>query len=95
MTIAWIVLEQRYPRGCNYVNKARKPRGRTECKIYYQDDTLALIEAMPERYNLKGAFKLPKRPCMSGPGWAHPVIADGKLYIRHADVLMCFDVKAK
>jgi len=61
----------------------------------YQDDTVAPIEATPDKYNLKSTFKLPKRPGMSGPGWAHPVIADGKLYICHADVLMCFDVKAK
>jgi len=61
----------------------------------YEDDTVALIEANPEKYNLISTFKLPRRPGMDGPGWAHPVIADGKLYIRHADVLMCFDVKAQ
>ncbi len=61
----------------------------------YQDNTVALIEANPDKYNLKSTFKLPKRPGMDGPGWAHPTIANGKLYIRHADVLMCFDVKAQ
>ena len=59
----------------------------------YQDDTLALIEANPEKYNLKSSFKLPKRPGMSGEGWAHPVIVDGKLYVRHSDVLFVYDVK--
>ncbi len=61
----------------------------------YQNNTVALIEANPNKYVLKGTFELPKRPGMSGPGWAHPVVVDAKLYIRHADVLMCFDVKAK
>jgi len=60
----------------------------------YQDNILALIEADPQKYNLKSKFKLPKREGMSGPGWAHPVISDGKLYLRHADVLFCYDVQA-
>jgi outer membrane protein assembly factor BamB len=61
----------------------------------YQDNVMALIEASPQRYNLKGTFKLPKRDGMSGPGWAHLVIVDGKLYVRHSDVLMVYDIKAK
>ena len=27
--------------------------------------------------------------------WPHPVIANGKLYLRDQDVLLCYDVKAK
>jgi len=30
----------------------------------------------------------------SGQHWAHPAIADGRLYLRHGDVLFCFDIKA-
>ena len=60
----------------------------------YENDVLVLIEANPERYNLKSTFKLPSRDGMSGPGWAHPIISDGRLYIRHADVLLVYDVKA-
>jgi hypothetical protein len=56
---------------------------------------LALIEADPQNYNLISKFKLPKRPGMSGPGWSHLVIVDGKLYARHSDVLMIYDIKAK
>ncbi len=61
----------------------------------YQDNVLALIKANPHKYNIKGTFKLPKRDGMSGPGWAHLVIVDGRLYARHADVLMVYDVRAK
>jgi len=61
----------------------------------WEDDTVALIEANPERYVLKGQFKIPSRPGADGPGWAHPVVQGGKLYIRHGDVLFCYDVKAK
>jgi outer membrane protein assembly factor BamB len=60
--------------------------------FHYEDDVLALIEANPHSYNLKSTFKLPKRPGMSDPGWAHLVIVDGKLYVRHADVLLVYDI---
>ena len=28
-----------------------------------------------------------------GPSWAHPVVFGGRLYLRYADNLYCFDVK--
>ncbi|MBN1124896.1 MAG: PQQ-binding-like beta-propeller repeat protein [Sedimentisphaerales bacterium] len=31
----------------------------------------------------------------SGPSWAHPVVAGGRLYLRYDENLYCFDVKAK
>jgi len=58
----------------------------------YEDNLLALIEADPKSYHLKSTFKLPSRPGMSGPGWPHPVVLDGKLYLRHNDYLFCYDV---
>ena len=61
----------------------------------YENGTAVLIEATPERYNLKGSFKLPQRPTATGMAWPYPVISDGRLYLRHADVLFCYDVKAK
>ena len=30
-----------------------------------------------------------------GPSWAHPVVIGGRLYLRYADNLYCFDVKTK
>ncbi len=60
----------------------------------YEDDTVALIEANPQACSIKGTFKLPNRPGMGGPGWAHPVVLDGKLYLRHKDVLLCYQVAA-
>jgi len=60
----------------------------------YDDGTVALVEASPEKYSLKGTFKLPRRPGTKGTAWAHPVVNDGNLYLRWADVLFCYDVKA-
>ena len=65
--------------------------------LYYrwEDDMVALVEANPSGYILKGHFKIPARPGADGPGWAHPVVQGGHLYIRHGDVLFCYDIKAK
>lgn len=56
----------------------------------YQDGVMALIEADPKKYKLKGTFKIPN---VSDPSWPHPVIADGKLYLREQDRLLCYDVR--
>lgn len=59
----------------------------------YQDGTMALVKINPNKDEVVSKFKLPYD---SGkPSWPHPVICNGKLYIRDMDVLMCFDVKAK
>jgi outer membrane protein assembly factor BamB len=59
----------------------------------YQNNTMALIEATPKGYNPISSFQLPKGP--SGPGWQHPAIHDGKLFIRANDQLYCYDIKQK
>jgi outer membrane protein assembly factor BamB len=56
----------------------------------YQDGTMALIEASPREYNLKGSFKLATR---NGESWPHPVIADGRLYLRDQQNLLCYDIR--
>jgi outer membrane protein assembly factor BamB len=54
---------------------------------------IALIEATSEGYKEKGKFDQPSR---SGkPSWPHPVVFDGKLFIRDMDTLLCYQVKAK
>ena len=58
----------------------------------YQDGIMALIAAKPDGYAEKGAFKLPH---IDGPSWSHPVIHDGRLYLRDQDALMCYDLRAK
>ena len=56
----------------------------------YQDGTMALIEATPEGYSEKGAFKLAS---VNGPSWSHPIVHDGKLYVRDQDVLLCYALR--
>jgi outer membrane protein assembly factor BamB len=55
--------------------------------------TVALIEASPTGYREHGRFNPPFRS--NQQSWTHPVISDGKLYLRDQDVLLCYDVKVK
>ena len=55
----------------------------------YEDGTMALIEATPDEYRLKGHFKVAS---IRGKSWPHPVISGGRLYLRDQEVLMCYDV---
>ncbi len=54
---------------------------------------MLLIEPNPKQYAECGRFDQPDRTTQ--PAWAHPVIANGKLYLRDQDVLLCYDVKAR
>lgn len=58
----------------------------------YQDATMALVEATPDAYKLKGSFKLASH---NRESWAHPVVLDGMLYIRDQDELLVYDVREK
>jgi outer membrane protein assembly factor BamB len=55
----------------------------------YEDGTMMLIEATPEGYKPKGHFKIPG---VSRPSWAHPVVVNGKLYLREDDTLLVYNV---
>jgi hypothetical protein len=56
----------------------------------YQDGTLALIAATPEEYRLNGTLQPEYQEDRS---WSHPVVVDGKLYLREQDKLMCYNLR--
>jgi len=60
--------------------------------IRYANGVMALVEADPKEYKEVGSFKIPE----SGkrPSWSHPVILDGKLYLREQDKILCYDIRA-
>jgi outer membrane protein assembly factor BamB len=64
-------------------------------RLYYRNEggSIFLVEANPKKYVELGQFKQPERS--RRPAWPHPVIANGKLYIRDQDKLFCYRVKAK
>ena len=49
---------------------------------------LALVKPNPEKFELVSSFKIEG----NGGHWVHPSIFDGKLFIRHGDVLMAFNI---
>ncbi len=56
-----------------------------------ENGPVALVEATSSGYVEKGRFEPPNR---SGKNtWPHPVISDGKLYLRDQGVLLSYDVK--
>ncbi len=59
---------------------------------FERDALLALVEATPEEFRVKGVCKA---AVDDGPAWAHPVIYDGKLFLRANNHLMCYDMKKK
>lgn len=63
--------------------------------LYYRDEhgPMLLIEANPGQYVEKGRFDPPDRS--RARAWAHPVVANGRLYLRDQDVLLCYDVKQR
>jgi outer membrane protein assembly factor BamB len=66
-------------------------------RLYYREEggkgTVFLIETNPKKYVEHGRLDQPDRS--NHNSWAHPVIANGKLYLRDQDVLLCYDVKEK
>jgi outer membrane protein assembly factor BamB len=64
-------------------------------RLYYrcEDGTMLLAEPSSKQFLERGRFEQPDRS--SAPDWSHPVIANGKLYLRDQDVLLCYDIKAK
>ena len=53
---------------------------------------VGLVEPTPSGFRLVSRFKLPEGG--EGPAWAHPVVCSGRLYLRHADRLYAYDVRA-
>jgi len=54
--------------------------------------TVALVQAAPSGYKEISRFDQPNRSTQNS--WPHPVIANGRLYLRDQDVLLCYDVRA-
>ncbi|UCG57083.1 MAG: PQQ-like beta-propeller repeat protein [Phycisphaerales bacterium] len=58
----------------------------------YDEETgdVALVKTSPKAFEVVSTFGVTRG---SGKHWAHPAISDGRLYIRHGDALMAYDIK--
>ncbi len=64
--------------------------------LYIYDEkkgNVGLLKATPEKFDLVSSFQVTEGA--SGPYWAHPVIHNGILYLRHSNALMAYEVKGK
>lgn len=67
-----------------------------EGMLYIYDEksgNVGLLKANPEKFDLVSSFKITQGD--AGPFWAHPVIHNGILYMRHSNALMAYNIKAK
>ena len=56
---------------------------------YVEGGEVLLVDPDPSNFEVVSRFEI---SAGRGQHWAHPVIDDGVLYVRHGDVLMAFDV---
>ncbi len=53
---------------------------------------VSLVKPNPDRFERVSSFTVTEG---SKEHWAHPTIANGRLYVRHGDVLLCYDIRQK
>ena len=58
-----------------------------------QGGDAVLLASTVDGFETRGRFRLVQRKCRDL--WAHPVIHDGRLYLRYHDTLWCFDVRSE
>jgi outer membrane protein assembly factor BamB len=66
--------------GTGFVKETAKPQ-------------VALVVATPDGYKEKGRFTQPDHG--DRPSWPHPVVANGRLYLRDQNVLLCYDAASE
>jgi outer membrane protein assembly factor BamB len=54
---------------------------------------VGLLKVNPGKFDLVSSFTVTQGN--AGPFWAHPVIHNGILYLRHTNALLAYDIKAK
>ena len=59
--------------------------------VYGADGTMHMVKPNPAAFELVSRFAVSEG---TNEHWAHPTIANGRLYIRHGDALMAYDIKA-
>lgn len=66
--------------------------------VQESDGKVMLFSADKKTVNIKGSFTLApqtERRAKAGRIWVHPVIANGKLYLRDQEMVYCYEIKAQ
>ena len=59
---------------------------------YGEKGEIALVKINADGYEQVGSFRIRKG---SKEHWAHPALSNGRLYVRHGEALLCYDIKAR
>jgi len=87
-----------------WAEKKELKKGAIHCAdgmLYLQEEdtgTVVLIEASPKGWNEKGRFVIEPQTMQRNPKgkvWTHPVVANGRLYLRDQELLFSYDVSGK
>jgi len=60
--------------------------------IFGENGIVGLADAAPDAYREKGRFEIADQGL---PTWAHPVVSNGRLYIRNQATLASYDIRAR
>ena len=60
--------------------------------IWFSNSTIVLAKATPDGYEEVSSLKVESGDADPRPTWAHPVIADQKLFLRQDDHIFCYDL---
>jgi hypothetical protein len=60
--------------------------------ILSENSLVGLVDAAPDAYRERGRFEIAD---LGLPTWAHPVISNGRLYIRNQGTLASYDIRAR
>jgi len=59
--------------------------------VLAEDGWKLLLELKDDQFTVRGRFRLAEATARDA--WTHPVILDGRLYLRYHDTLTCYDVR--
>lgn len=85
-----------------WAERSKLGKGAVSCAdgmLYCLDEgkgTLVLAEASPKGWSEHGRLTLEPQSSIRSPQgriWTHPVVSNGKLYLRDQEYIYCFDVK--
>jgi outer membrane protein assembly factor BamB len=85
-----------------WAERQKLGKGAVSCAdgmLYCLDEgkgTVVLVDASPKGWNEHGRLTLEPQSSIRSPQgriWTHPVISNGKLYLRDQEFIYCFDVK--
>jgi outer membrane protein assembly factor BamB len=91
VAVDWVSGETRYDNA--WEGKGKGSIIASDGMLYCYDErrgTVGLVKPTTSKFDLVSEFRITKG---EGPHWAHPVINNGILYIRHGNALMAYTIK--